>query len=37
MAGAIDEVKIYNRPLSDAEILEEYNLSNTDLIAFLSI
>ena len=34
MDSAIDEVKIYNRALSDAEILEEYNSSNTDLIAF---
>ncbi|MBP9084178.1 MAG: T9SS type A sorting domain-containing protein [Bacteroidia bacterium] len=34
MDSAIDEVKIYNRSLSDAEILEEYNSSNTDLIAY---
>jgi hypothetical protein len=34
MSGAVDEVKIFNRVLSDAEILEEYNSSNTDLIAY---
>lgn len=34
MPGAIDEVKIYNRALSDAEILAEYNSSSTDLIAY---
>jgi hypothetical protein len=34
MSGAVDEVKIYNRSLSDAEILEAYNLSNTDLVAY---
>lgn len=34
MPGAIDEVKIYNRALSDAEILAEYNSSNTDLVAY---
>lgn len=32
--GAIDEVKIYDRPLSAGEILSEYNSSNTDLIAY---
>jgi hypothetical protein len=35
MPGAIDEVKIYNRPLSDAEILAEYNNASTDLVLFL--
>ena len=35
MSGAIDEVKIYNRPLSDAEILSEYNISRYDLALFL--
>ncbi|MCU0345061.1 MAG: LamG domain-containing protein [Ignavibacterium sp.] len=34
MPGAIDEVKIYNRALSDAEILAEYNSSSSDLIAY---
>jgi hypothetical protein len=35
MPGVIDEVKIYNRPLSDAEILSEYNLSSSDLALYL--
>ncbi|MGQ9848276.1 MAG: LamG domain-containing protein, partial [Bacteroidales bacterium] len=35
MNGAVDEVKIYNRPLSDAEILEEYNNTYSDLVLFL--
>ena len=35
MAGAVDEVKIFNRPLSDAEILDEYNNSYNDLVLFL--
>uniref|UniRef100_A0A832G7U7 LamG domain-containing protein n=1 Tax=Ignavibacterium album TaxID=591197 RepID=A0A832G7U7_9BACT len=35
MNGAVDEVKIYNRPLSDSEILEEYNNSYNDLVLFL--
>ena len=35
MSGAVDEVKIFNRVLSDAEILEEYNNTYTDLVLFL--
>lgn len=35
MNGAVDEVKIYNRPLSDAEILDEYNNTYNDLVLFL--
>jgi hypothetical protein len=35
MSGAVDEVKIYNRPLSDAEILDEYNNTYNDLVLFL--
>lgn len=35
MPGAIDEVKIYNRALSDAEILAEYNSTYSDLVLFL--
>ncbi len=35
MDGAVDEVKIYNRPLSDAEILDEYNNTYNDLVLFL--
>lgn len=34
MDGAVDEVKIYNRPLSDAEIETEYLASSTGLVAF---
>jgi hypothetical protein len=34
MDGAVDEVKIYDRPLSDAEIETEYLVSNTGLVAF---
>ncbi len=34
MNGVVDEVKIYNRPLSDAEILDEYSLTSTGLVAF---
>jgi hypothetical protein len=32
--GKVDEVKIFNRPLGDAEILNEYNASKTNLVAF---
>jgi hypothetical protein len=32
--GKVDEVKIYDRPLGAAEILEKYNSSKTDLIAY---
>ncbi|MCK7528166.1 MAG: LamG domain-containing protein [Ignavibacteriales bacterium] len=35
MDSAVDEVKIYNRPLADAEILEEYNNTYSDLVLFL--
>ena len=35
MDGSVDEVKIYSRPLSDAEILDEYNNSYNDLVLFL--
>ncbi len=35
MDSAIDEVKIYNRPLSAAEIQNEYNTSYNDLVLFL--
>jgi len=35
MDGAVDEAKIYNRPLSDAEILHEYNNTYNDLVLFL--
>jgi hypothetical protein len=35
MDGALDEVKIYNRPLSDSEILDEYNNTYNDLVLFL--
>lgn len=35
MDGAVDEVKIYNRALSDAEILYEYNNTYNDLVLFL--
>ncbi len=34
MSGAVDEVKIYNRVLSDTEILAEYNSSSNSLVAF---
>ncbi len=34
MDGAVDEVKIYDRPLSDAEIETEYLVSSTGLVAF---
>ena len=34
MSGAVDEVKIYSRPLSEAEILTEYNSSQVGLVAF---
>jgi hypothetical protein len=34
MTGAIDEVKIYNRPLTEEEIRFEYNSSFTGLVAF---
>lgn len=34
MTGAVDELKIYDRPLTDAEIQTEYNLSDDGLIAF---
>jgi len=33
--GKVDEVKIYNRPLSDSEILDEYNNTCNDLVLFL--
>ncbi|MCA2005294.1 MAG: LamG domain-containing protein, partial [Ignavibacterium sp.] len=35
MSGAVDEVKIYNRALTDAEILDEYNNTYNDLVLFL--
>lgn len=35
MNGAVDEVKIYNRPLSAAEILDEYNNTKSELVLFL--
>lgn len=35
MDGAVDEVKIYNRALSDAEIMDEYNSTYNDLVLFL--
>jgi len=35
MSGAVDEVKIYNRPLSVVEIQNEYNTSYNDLVLFL--
>ena len=35
MDGAVDEVKIYNRALSAAEIINEYNKTYTDLVLFL--
>jgi hypothetical protein len=34
MDGAVDEAKIYSRPLSDEEILSEYNLSRNSLVAY---
>ncbi len=34
MDGAVDEVKIYSRPLSETEILTEYNSSKVGLVAF---
>jgi hypothetical protein len=34
MPGAVDEVKIYNRPLSAAEILTSYFASQVGLVAF---
>ena len=34
MPGAIDEVKIYNKPLTTDEILAEYYASQTGLVAF---
>ncbi len=34
MSGAVDEVKIYNRALSDAEIETEYLISRNGLVAF---
>ncbi|HSW54358.1 MAG TPA: LamG-like jellyroll fold domain-containing protein [Ignavibacteriaceae bacterium] len=34
MSGAVDEVKIYNRPLSDEEIEMEYNISSAGLVAY---
>jgi len=34
MPGAIDEVKIYNKPLTADEILAEYYASQTGLVAF---
>lgn len=35
MNGAVDEIKIYNRALSAAEIINEYNKTYTDLALFL--
>jgi hypothetical protein len=35
MPGAVDEVKIYNRPLGDSEIMDEYNKTYSDLVLFL--
>ena len=35
MPGAIDEVKIFDRALSDEEVLKEYNLTRTDMVLFL--
>jgi hypothetical protein len=35
MPGVIDEIKIYDRSLTDEEILSEYNLSRSDLVLFL--
>ncbi|MCK7521722.1 MAG: LamG domain-containing protein [Ignavibacteriales bacterium] len=35
--GKVDDVKIYNRPLSAAEILEDYNLTRNSLVAFLPL
>jgi len=34
MSGAVDEVKIYNRSLSEEEISQEYNLTRSSLIAY---
>ena len=34
MSGAVDEVKIYNRPLSDEEIELEYSISSANLVAY---
>ena len=34
MSGAVDEVKIFSRPLSAYEILTEYNSSQAGLVAF---
>lgn len=34
MSGAVDEVKIYSRPLTETEILTEYNSSKAGLVAF---
>nr|MCU0345062.1 LamG domain-containing protein [Ignavibacterium sp.] len=33
--GKVDEIKIYNRPLSAAEVLEDYNLTRNSLVAYL--
>ncbi len=32
--GTIDEVKIYDRPLSEAEIIQEYNSTRNSLVAY---
>lgn len=34
MPGAIDEVKIYDRPLTDAEIMQEYDSTRNSLVAY---
>lgn len=35
--GKVDEVKIYDRPLSAAEILGDYNLTRNSLVAYLQL
>ena len=34
LSGAIDEVKIYDRVLSETEIIQEYNLTRNSLVAY---
>ena len=34
LSGAIDELKIYDRPLSETEIIQEYNLTRNSLVAY---
>ena len=34
MTGTIDEVKIYDQPLTDAEILQEYKATKSNLVAY---